>query len=84
MNMPKKSLSVNVKQVVPFFQKRAVNFAVPGLHFYGNTVMDIVKSIKQSHRGELEITDVNKVISTRQTQVSAPWSRVCLAGYLNP
>lgn len=56
-------------------EKPKSNYAIPGLYFYDNNVIEIVKKLKPSGRGELEITDINMEYLRRKKLKVLPLGR---------
>ncbi len=56
-------------------EKPKSNYAIPGLYFYDNKVVEIAKNLKPSDRGELEITDINQEYLKKQKLKAIPLGR---------
>ena len=57
VNLSKEGTVISIEEKP---QNPKSNYAIPGIYFYDNTVLQYVREIKPSQRGELEITDINK------------------------
>jgi len=67
--------NMNVLSIEEKPEHPKTNYAVPGLYFYDNSVVEIAKNLKPSERGEYEITDVNKEYLKRNKLKVATMSR---------
>jgi len=56
-------------------EKPRSNYAVPGLYFYDNEVIDIARNLKPGPRGEYEITDINKIYLEKKKLIVARMDR---------
>jgi len=72
-------------------EKPKSNYAVPGIYFYDSRVVEFARNLKPSPRGEIEITDLNKVYMAQEDLRVQPigrglpgWMQVCTTLYCKP